>query len=95
LQDVSKRKFVRRDSTSGEEAPDLGDFLLRQIVMGVPEQDRMSPELHADAIAGLVVDLGAERLQEMHNLLEIDCLPSRRWIVAAHCWGSISTSSIE
>jgi hypothetical protein len=40
--------------------------------MGVLEEGRMSLERHAYSIAGPVVDLRPESLEQMHNLFEID-----------------------
>jgi hypothetical protein len=72
LSSFSKRKLGRCDATRFKKLPHLDDLLLWQITMSVPECGRMSIELHANSIAGLIVHLCSDVLQEMHDLLEID-----------------------
>jgi hypothetical protein len=68
----SKRKLGRRDATGFKKLPHLDDLLFSQLAMSVPERGGMSMELHANAIAKLIIHLCPDILQEMHDLLEIN-----------------------
>ena len=77
LSNCSERKLDRRDPTGFKKLPHLDDFFLWQIAMSVPECGRMLIELYTDSIAGFVVNLRPNALQEVHDLLEIDICGDR------------------
>jgi hypothetical protein len=77
LLNCSERKLGRRDPTGSKKLPHLDDFFLGQIAMSVPECGRMLIEFYTDSIAGLVVNLRTNVLQEVHDLLEIDIRADR------------------
>src|SRR5262249_47082729 len=66
----SKRKLVRRDATGFKKLPHPDDFLLWQIAMSVRECSGTSIEHHTDSIAGPIVHLSPQVVQEMYVLFE-------------------------
>src|SRR5262249_24546804 len=73
----SKRKLVRRHATGFKKLPHPDDFLLWQIAMSVRECSRTSIEHHTDSIAGLIVHLCPQVLQEMYDLFEVNIRAER------------------
>jgi hypothetical protein len=77
LSNLSKRKLSRRDATGFKKLPHSDDFLLWQIAMSVRECSGTSIEHHTDSIAGLIVHLCPQVLQEMYDLFEINIRAER------------------
>ena len=65
-------ELCRVNSTGLEEFPDQRHLFLRQAVLGMVERGGMTVELYANPIARLVVDFGAELLENVHNVIEVD-----------------------
>src|SRR5215813_6839188 len=77
LSNFSKRKLVWRDTTGFKKLPHSDDFLLWQIAMSVRECSGTSIEHHTDSIAGLIVHLCPQVLQEMYDFFEINIRAER------------------
>ena len=77
LSNLSKRKRRRRDATGFKKLPHPDDFLLWQITMSVRECSGTSIEHHTDSIAGLIVHLCPQALQEMYDLFEVNIRAER------------------
>jgi hypothetical protein len=67
----------RRDAAILEKFPDLHDFRLRH-AMGVAVEDRLLPlERDLDLVARPVVDFGAEMVEHMGHIVEVDIRAER------------------
>src|SRR5262249_29409550 len=77
LSNFPKRKLGRRNATGFKKLPHPDDFLLWQIAMSVRECSGASIEHHTDWIAGLIVHLCPQFLEEMYDLFEINIRAER------------------
>ncbi len=68
----SERIALRGDTALFKKLLDLHHFILRQTMLSMDEGSGMVVQLHFDAVAGAVLDLGTELFENVQHLFQID-----------------------